>query len=255
MIGEKVFHSIFGEGIVTEVKDGSKPHQKYITVAFKVGEKKFVFPDIFEKLLKASSDALKDEVQSAFDTIEAEKERERFAKEQERMRVELEKAEAERLLFEKKRAQRTHINTTVISGSLMRGQPYGTAARDIFEAGCDAFAWHEYESKCFGWQTPNYSEVATREGYSVWFLAHSNWTDSDTEDVKNWIFDSYMEQWWTSSDHPASTVRKRLIFAKKDNHYVFLGVFQFVGKEEKRVQNGKIFYVERFDLVTEVYPS
>ena len=47
MIGEKVRHSIFGEGTIKEVKDGSKTHQKYITVEFKVGDKKFIFPDIF----------------------------------------------------------------------------------------------------------------------------------------------------------------------------------------------------------------
>lgn len=255
MVGEKVVHSVFGEGIIKEVKDGSKNYQKYITVEFKVGDKKFIFPDIFEKLLRTSSETLRSEIQIAFDNIKAEQEKERIEKEKEKARIEFEKAEAERLLLEKKLAKRTHINTTVIGGNLIKGQVYGTAAKDIFEAGCDAFAWNQYESKCFGWQTPNYSEIATKEGYSVWFLAHSNWTDSDTAGVKNKIYSTYMEQWWMESDHPIATTRKRVIFAKKDNHYIFLGVFKFIGKERTEIQDGKIYYIERFDLVSENYPE
>ena len=255
MVGEKVVHSVFGEGVIKEVKEGSKNYQKYITVEFKVGDKKFIFPDIFEKLLRTSSETLRSEIQIAFDNIKEEQEKERIEKEKEKARIEFEKAEAERLLLEKKLAKRTHINTTVIGGNLIKGQVYGTAAKDIFEAGCDAFAWNQYESKCFGWQTPNYSEIATKEGYSVWFLAHSNWTDSATAGVKNKISSTYMEQWWMESDHPIATTRKRVIFAKKDNHYIFLGVFKFIGKERIEIQDGKIYYIERFDLVSENYPE
>ena len=147
------------------------------------------------------------------------------------------------------------MNTTVIGGALVKGQAYGTAAKDIYEAGCNAFAWNSHESKCFGWQTPNYSEIATKEGYSVWFLAHSNWTDSDTAEVKNRIFETYMEQWWAELNHPCSTSRKRLIFAKKDNRYVFLGLFKFVGKERTEMHNNKIYHIERFDLISENYPE
>lgn len=255
MVGEKVVHSVFGEGIIKEVKEGSKNYQKYITVEFKVGDKTFIFPDIFEKLLRTSNETLRSEIQIAFDNIKAEQEKERIEKEKEKARIEFEKAEAERLPLEKKHAKRTHINTTVISGNLIKGHVYGTAAKDIFEAGCDAFAWNQYESKCFGWQTPNYSEIATKEGYSVWFLAHSNWTDSDTAGVKNKISSTYMEQWWMESDHPIATTHKRVIFAKKDNHYIFLGVFKFIGKERTEIQDGKIYYIERFDLVSESYPE
>lgn len=255
MIGEKVRHSLFGEGIIKEVKDGSKSYQKYITVEFNVGDKKFIFPDIFEKMLKTDSEVLNREIQIAFENIKAEQEKERIEKEKEKARIELEKSEAERILLEKKQAKRTHINTTVISGNLIKGQVYGTAAKDIFEAGCNAFAWNQYESKCFGWQTPNYSEIATKEGYSVWFLAHSNWTDTDTTGVKNKISETYMEQWWMESDHPTATNRKRLIFAKKDNHYIFLGLFKFIGKERMEIQDEKVYYIERFDLVAEKYPE
>ena len=255
MIGEKVVHSVFGEGIIKEVKDGSKNYQKYITVEFKIGDKKFIFPDIFEKILVTDNEVLKSEIKIAFDNIKAEQEKERIEKEKEKARIEFEKAEAERILWEKKQAKRTHINTTVISKDLIKGHVYGTAAKDIYEACCDAFDWNKYESKCFGWQTPNYSEIATKEGYSVWFLAHSNWTDSDTADVKNQISETYMEQWWAESDHPNATTRKRLIFAKKDNHYIFLGVFKFIGKERTEMRDSKIYHIERFDLISEKYPE
>ena len=254
MIGEKVVHSIYGEGKIKEIKEGSKNYQKYITVEFKIGDKKFIFPDIFEKILSTDSELIKIEIQKTFDSINAEKEKERLERENERARIEFEKAEAERLALEKKQAKRIHINTTVIKDDLISGQVYGTSAKDIYDAGCEAFAWNQFESKNFGWQTPNYSEIATKEGYSVWFLAHSNWTETDTACVKNKIFDNYMEQWWTESDHPVSTVRKRLIFAKKDNKYLFLGVYEFMGKQERKFVDGKIFYVKRFDLISKEYP-
>ena len=55
MINEKVTHSIFGEGTITDVKDGAKEYQKYITVKFSIGEKKFVFPDVFTKILTSDN--------------------------------------------------------------------------------------------------------------------------------------------------------------------------------------------------------
>ncbi len=255
MIGEKVVHFVFGEGVIKEVKEGPKKHQKYMTVGFESGDKKFIFPDIFKMMLRTDSEPLTSEIQRTLDSIREEEEKERIEKEKEKARIELEKAEAARILAEKKKAKRSHVNTTVISGDLIKGQVYGTAAKDIYDAGCDAFAWNSYESKYFGWQTPNYSENATKEGYSVWFLAHSNWTESNASDVKNKIFETYMEQWWTESDHPRSTSRKRLIFAKKDNRYIFLGVFQFVGKQRTEMRDNKIYYIERFDLVSENYPE
>ena len=255
MINEKVTHSIFGEGTITDVKDGAKEYQKYITVKFSIGEKKFVFPDVFAKILTADSEDLKFEINSAFENIKAQEEKERIEKEKEKARIEFEKAEAERILWGKKQSKKTHKNTTVINENLIRGHSYGTAAKDIFEACCDTFSWNKYESKNFGWQTPNYSDIATKEGYSVWFLAHSNWTDSNIENVKNKIFETYMEQWWTDRDHPRATTRKRLIFAKKDNHYEFLGLFKYVGNEYKHEMNGKTYYIERFDIVSEEYPE
>ena len=148
-----------------------------------MSDKRLIFPDIFDKILKTDSDILKSEIPTAFENTKAKEEKERIEKEKEKERIEIEKVETERILLEKKLKKRNHTNTPVINGDLIKGQVYGTAAKDIFVAGCDAFAWNQYESKCFGWQTPNYSEMATKEGYSVWFLAYSNWTDSDTAGV------------------------------------------------------------------------
>ena len=252
MIGDKVLHPIFGEGAIKEVKDGSKNYQKYITVEFKSGDKKFVFPNAFENILSTDNSALLEDIKVAFDNIKAEEERERAEKE-EKTRKALQEAEQKRAALEKSKGKKTKKSMTVISGNLYRGHYYGTSATGIFSAGCEAFAWDISESKQFGWNTPNYSDIATKEGYSVWFLAHSNWTATDNSKVRNVISETYIEQLWDVPNHPAATTRKRLVFAKKDNLYMFLGIYELVGNDEVRVRGEKTFYVERFNLVAEEY--
>ena len=252
MIGKRVCHPIFGEGAIKEVKDGSKNYQKYITVEFKSGDKKFVFPNAFENILSTDNSALLEDIKVAFDNIKAEEERERAEKE-EKARKALKEAEQKRAVLEKTKGKKSKKSMTVISGNLYRGHYYGTSATSIFSACCEAFAWDERELKHFGWNTPNYSDIATKEGYSVWFLAHSNWTATDNSKVRNVISETYIEQLWDVPNHPAATTRKRLVFAKKDNLYMFLGIYEFVGKDEVRVRGEKTFYVERFNFVAEEY--
>lgn len=252
MIGVRVFHSMFGEGVIKEVKDGSKSYQKYITIEFQSGDKRFVFPNAFENILSTDNKTLLEEIQAAFDSIKAEEKRERAQKE-EQARKALQDAKQKRSISEKSKGKKSKKSTTVINGNLIRGNYYGTSATSIFSACCEAFSWDESEFKHFGWNTPNYSDIATKEGYSVWFLAHSNWTATDNSKVRNVISETYIEQLWDVVNHPKATTRKKLVFAKKDNLYMFLGIYEFVGKDEIRVRAEKTYYVERFNLVKEEY--
>ena len=58
-----------------------------------------------------------------------------------------------------------------------------------------------------------------------------------------------------NSIHPCATKRKRIIFAKKDGKYKFIGIYEFVGHERQEETNGRIHYVERFNLLSDKYPE
>jgi hypothetical protein len=253
MINEKVVHKVFGDGVIIAVRDSLKPFQKYITVEFVSGQKTFLFPDAFENFLTTSSTYLIDEVEKAFEGIDEIQEQERKARKIEEAKKELELAQAELDFLLKKETKKSSV---IIGDKLVRGSVCGTAAKKIYEACCEKLVWNKSEVKCFGWQTPNYSDVATSEGYSVWFLSHNNWTGTYTGIVKNRISESYMEQWWMDSIHPKATTRKRVIFAKNNvNKYVFLGVFMFDACEKVIEEDGMTYYVERFNCISEQYPE
>lgn len=247
MIGEKIVHSAFGEGTITQVKDSLSKGQKYITVSFASCEKVFLFPDAFEKFLSAKNPQLQNAAEAA---IFENKLEEKKKHELEALKKAAEKNAKKAVVSEKKAESSVY---TV--DSLIKGRYYGTNAKKIFSACADSLGWDKNEAKNFGWQTLNYSNIATPEGYSVWFLAHNNWTGTSTYGVKNKISETYMEQWWMEPQHSVATKRKRLIFAKKDNWYMFLGVFEFVGYERREFKDGINYYVERFDLVSENYPE
>lgn len=68
MIGTKVKHAVFGSGIITEF-DGS-----YITVEFATKTSKFIYPDAFEKFIKAEDETVQktilENIQAAKDLAE-----------------------------------------------------------------------------------------------------------------------------------------------------------------------------------------
>lgn len=251
MIGIVVRHKLFGEGEIIQVADTTKPYEKYITVKFAIGEKKFIFPSIFESILTTQNDDLKQKIREALELVEIEKQKVR--------ELEIAKREAERERLQAiSSMKKTHIEAPKsysIDGKLIKGKIYGTNAKKIFLACCDELGWNDIEQKHFGWQTPNYSEIATPEGYSVWFLAHSDWTGTDITEIKNKVSYSTIEQWWTDEFHLKATQRKRVVFAKKDNYYQFLGIFKIADFERTETQYGKTYYIETFNLTSENYPE
>ena len=61
----QVKHKSFGDGVVTAING------KYFTVNFPVGNKTFVYPDIFEKFLTLSDGSVSEEIKADLDAANA----------------------------------------------------------------------------------------------------------------------------------------------------------------------------------------
>lgn len=96
IVNEKVEHIIFGTGVITEVKD----NRIYVKFQDEIGVKVFLYPEVFERIMKALNLAVQGDVleelnrkkeQIAIDRIEKEREA-----------AELEERKAELQLVKKK---------------------------------------------------------------------------------------------------------------------------------------------------------
>ncbi len=259
MKNEVVYNKAFGKGII--VKETVAESKVYIVVAFGNEMKEFVFPDSFEKYLEAESEELKARVRQALEEKEKTKKEVERQKEKEKAELELRKKQAEQKLIETKKQSSTikygagrYVETDLC---LKKGKAYGTKAIDIYEKCCEIFGFDITEKSKFGMYAILYSEIATSEGYSVWFLPHSiNLTGTHNNHVENWIHLDRVEQWWFDKNHEGRPQkRKRLMFYKKNNVYYFGGVFLFDGNERIEEKGGRVYLVERFDCVSEVYPE
>lgn len=73
LIGLKVKHKVFGAGVITET-DGN-----YITVEFAAKTSKFVYPDAFEKFIKAEDPAVQESIVDSIHDVKAAAEQKRQA--------------------------------------------------------------------------------------------------------------------------------------------------------------------------------
>ena len=96
MINEEVVHQKFGKGTIIQVRDGTKPYEKYIKIRFNnCEEKEFVFPSVFQSWLSTDSKSLQKRIESALALVTAEKAKTEKAKKIEAAKKELEKAQAQ----------------------------------------------------------------------------------------------------------------------------------------------------------------
>lgn len=92
---------------------------------------------------------------------------------------------------------------------------------------------------------------ATKEGYSVWFLAHSNWTESKGGKWSNEIKDGtkhIIEYWDKIDDRFNNDTRTRVVFAKRQSQYLFLGVYKFVENDWKT-------RTKEYEQISSYYPE
>ena len=116
---------------------------------------------------------------------------------------------------------------------------YGSNAKEIYTRGCELYGWDESKANCFGYQTAMFAPNATPEGYSVWFLTHSNLSGTYGGTWNNKIEGSTIEETWTNdlySDYFRND-NLRITFAKKrcankDEEYVFIGLYEYVSTKD-----------------------
>ncbi len=75
LIGLKVKHAVFGAGVITEMEGN------YITVEFASKTTKFVYPDAFEKFIKAEDSVLQQAIMDEINNAKAADEQKRQAEE------------------------------------------------------------------------------------------------------------------------------------------------------------------------------
>lgn len=238
LLGKKVTHENFGNGVISEISD-----DRFVNVDFNGVVKKFMIDslDLFftfedkglEELIKKENQKKREE-KAALEAEAKAIEEERRLKEQEEKRLAAEEAPRKA-----KKAKITAIPSTM-SGScktittttvLQSNNTYGTVAQKIYDSCCAAFGWDKNKRGLFGRQQELYAEDATPEKYSVWFLAHSNWTDTRNGQWSNKIYHKikHINERWDDITKPRfeSDAEIRVVFAKnRDRKYVFLGIYK-----------------------------
>ena len=136
----------------------------------------------------------------------------------------------------------------------------GTRAIDNYDRCCTLFGFKRALRGNFAQQKMLYAKYATREGYSVWMLAHSSLNESFNRN-RRWynIFvypDIIREIWFNPSDISMSQEDNsyRVCFAKnKEGLYVFQGIYEPQKIEWEEVM-GKRELVRTFKRISKVYP-
>lgn len=112
-------------------------------------------------------------------------------------------------------------------------QDCGAKAKTIYEMCCKRYGFKQEYSGKFGLRQGLYAADATPEGYSVWFLAHSNWTGTENGKWKNTIkpLERIITEQWNHLDSRFYYDNGiRIVFAKNKNmRYVFLGIYKVKG--------------------------
>ena len=227
LIGEKISHKIFGKGIVIDVQ----LKKAVLTAQFSVGEKDLIFDKNYNSFYRFHD--------SSMENI------------------------AKKILNSAPAPTPKPISPQPLPKLLKRdlNKGYGSKAIEVYDDFCSQFKWDRTQRGSFAPQKPLYAFDATPEGYSVLFLAHSNWTDSQAKChvIKNTIVGDLIEEVWGEPGydlyHDQNT---RIVFAKRKLYqsftYVFLGIYKPI-KVRVELENNKKIWVKVFKKISDVYPS
>lgn len=139
-----------------------------------------------------------------------------------------------------------------------RDGSFGYQAYAIYLEMCDRFGWDRSVAGEFGFKKPLYAGNATQEGYAVLFLAHSNFTGSTGGAWKNIIYDDKIEEFWPRSlfyktTHSSDEVR--VVLAKKQDGYHFIGVFKVDMDSLEEVSSYKYKQIKKvYRKISSKYP-
>lgn len=153
----------------------------------------------------------------------------------------------------------TKTMTPIIGNSLRRDMEngFGGSAQPIYDVCCERFGWPRSQRHLFGRQQLLYAEGATPEGYSPWFLAHSNLSETMGGKWSNRISFNTIEETWKERQYDLyhdETIR--VTFAKtKSFGYVFLGVYKPIKVDEKILSDGSKVWVKTYQRISDTYPQ
>lgn len=240
LLNKKVRHKTEGEGIVVSVTE--KGDIKDLDIDFNGKIKRYRYPH--EALVFCDINVQK----QAIDDLEKYKSNQQKASAQKIANV---------ISQINTQAIKSHNNLNVsiskINNRILEyGKYYGTTAKEIYSQCCDVFNWEKKEIGKFGQQQELYAMDATPEKFSVWFLAHSNWTATKNGKWHNSIDTSkgIIEEYWDDKSIARFDKDKepRVVFAKdKTNKYLFLGVYENESIDEKNS-------VKAYRKISNVYP-
>lgn len=135
----------------------------------------------------------------------------------------------------------SHVDSVSVKDGLKYdGKPLGSVAKEVYSECVKELGFDKSKTGLFGKQQDLYAKAATKEGYSVWMLRHSNWTDSKSDGWTNNILDDgdKIEETW---DNPSmgdfsNDKSRRVVFAydKKQGSYIFLGIFDVESIDHSR---------------------
>ena len=138
------------------------------------------------------------------------------------------------------------------------GNDLGSVAYDAYLTLAKRYNWSLSAASSFEPRRLLFAEDVTSEGYSVWFVAHSNFiSEEDTNGLWKNTFkkDLLLEEWFPEAlkkHNPKVREPKRIVFAKKaSGKYYFIGVYE-VDRIEKNDDGN---YVRFFQKISTKYPE
>ena len=221
MMYKEVNHKTFGRGIIVELDEN------YATVEFKHKTSQFAFPGAFGKYLTFVDGELNEFIQGILE----------------------EKAKAVLIEHDIKPLEQHQAERP--NAKLMLYTDHGTSAQRKYVECCERFGWDICQKNKFGNMQQLYAKGATPEGYSPWFLPHSNLTKSKGGTWNNNVEGNYIfEEWEEVQPKMMSDKTKRVVFVKMGGRYVFYGVYEVQGVELQ----DNCRYVKTYRRISHVYP-
>lgn len=247
LVGRVVIHKEFGEGIIVEEKNLNGII--YFKVNFITDIKEFAFPGIFETAyMRFKDSSVQYEFQKLYTDLSINKKPDLLKQNVENITIEYNSIRPLKVIA-------THYSSIKNKLEFDLFTYYGGNSLDVYSACCKALKWNNDLSYNFGRQGSSlFAENATPEGYAVWFLAHSNYTDNmDNQTWINKISDDQdlIYELWNDVSKSFDRALKRVVFAKTSNgKYIFLGIYDFINKFQ--LKNGSRLRI--FRRISKIYP-
>lgn len=143
--------------------------------------------------------------------------------------------------------------------NLALGFSAGSRAIENYDACCKLFGFKSAMRGNFAPQKRLYAKNATIEGFNVWMIAHSNFSEPFNNNGKwyNIIEGELIKEVWFVANELLEAPNERAFrvsFVKKYGKYIFQGVYAQQKIEWETMPNGKRELVRIFRRISETYP-